>query len=161
MRQEANKWVLQQICNNGIKIFITKMARPRKKTFKMFHLPTYALKLDIYKKDVVYSRARFNFVHDTTERTDVKWLKYRLWSIAEHEFSDVRGRRIVDIDMPEETRSEKSVCTITVCFKKKDDDDNYEEYVLSHVANVMDKALELFAEYGFSVVSPGDKYNFI
>lgn len=135
------------------------MGRPRKKTFKMLYFDRYVLKLDLYKKDVVYSRIRFNFVHDTKGRTDVKGLKYRLWSIAEHEFSDVRSRRIVDVDMPEETRSEKSVCTITVCFIKTDDD--YAEYVLCHVANLMDKASELFEEYGFSVVSPGEKYNFI
>ena len=135
------------------------MARPRKKTFKLYHFDKYALKLDIYKNDVVYSRIRFNYVHDTTERTDVKELKYRLWSMAEHEFSDVRGRRIVDVDMTEETRSKKSVCTITVCFRKTDDD--YGEYVLCNAANLMDKASELFEEYGFSVVSPGENYNFI
>ena len=122
--------------------------RPRKNFEKKYELGFFTLKINIYKKKVVYFQLKFQ-VRKTDDRQIIfEQTEKTLNELLEEEFKNVQGRKLYDVDMPQIMQQQTAHIQLSVYLMAFDD---YEDYIYHKVGAMLPKIEEIFNQLGLSV----------
>lgn len=131
------------------------MGRPRKKTNKIYIFDNFYIDIDIYKKDVVHFKIRFNYQQENNVERNVSKLKGKVETIFKKEYQYLeRSRHIFDIEMAEIMKQRTARCSLNGYFIIFDD---YEEFVLQHAQELMKNIQTLFNQMELNIILPTNK----
>ena len=121
------------------------MGRPRKKTNKKYIFDNFYIDIDIYKKDVVHFKIRFNYQQENNIERNVSKLKGKVETIFKKEYQYLeRSRHIFEVEMVDTLTTRTGRCLF----------DDYEEFVLQHAQKVMNNLQVLFNQKNFQILLP-------
>lgn len=128
------------------------MGRPRKKTNKKYIFDNFYIDIDIYKKDVVHFKIRFNYQQENNVERNVSKLKGKVETIFKKEYQYLeRSRHIFEVEMVDTLTTRTGRCALNGYFLIFDD---YEEFVLQHAQKVMNNLQVLFNQKNFQILLP-------
>lgn len=133
------------------------MGRPRKNFSKKYIYDKFYLTFDIYKKKVAYFKIRFNYETDSEELPNTSKLKKELELLFRKEFQYLeRSRHILEVEMVEKLSTKTARCSLNGYFLKFDD---YEEFIIAHTENLMEKVEVLFEKNNLKLKLPKGQNN--
>ena len=128
------------------------MGRPRKNFSKKYIYDKFYLTFDIYKKKVAYFKIRFDYESDDETKQNIKKLKREMETLFKKEFQYIeRSRHILEVEMADEMRQETARCSLNGYFLIFDD---YEEFIIAHTENLMEKLEILFENSNLKLKLP-------
>lgn len=128
------------------------MGRPKKKTNKKYIFDNFYIDIDIYKKDVVHFKIRFNYQQENNIERNVSKLKGKVEIIFKKEYQYLeRSRHIFEVEMVDTLTTRTGRCALNGYFLIFDD---YEEFVLTHAQEVMNKLQILFSQKDLQILLP-------
>ena len=128
------------------------MGRPRKNFSKKCIYDNFYLTFDVYKKKVAYFKIRFDYQTDNEELPSINKLKKELELLFKKEFQYLeRSRHIMEVEMADEMRQETARCSLNGYFLIFDD---YEEFIIAHTENLMEKMEILFENNNLKLKLP-------
>ena len=128
------------------------MGRPRKNFSKKCIYDNFYLTFDVYKKKVAYFKIRFDYQTDNEELPSINKLKKELELLFKKEFQYIeRSRHILEVEMADEMRQETARCSLNGYFLIFDD---YEEFIIAHTENLMEKMEILFGNNNLKLKLP-------
>ena len=131
------------------------MGRPKKRTNKIYTFDNFYIDIDVYKKDVVHFKIRFDYKQEGDINLNVSKLKKEVETIFKKEYQYVeRSRHIFDIEMADMMKQRTARCSLNGYFLIFDD---YEEFVLQHAQELMKNIQTLFNEMELSIFLPISK----
>ena len=131
------------------------MGRPRKKTNKKYIFDNFYIDIDIYKKDVVHFKIRFNYQQENNIERNVSKLKGKVETIFKKEYQYLeRSRHIFEVEMVDTLTTRTGRCALNGYFLIFDD---YEEFVLTHAQELMKNIQTLFNQMELSIILPTNK----
>ena len=131
------------------------MGRPKKRTNKIYTFDNFYIDIDVYKKDVVHFKIRFDYKQEGDINLNVSKLKGKVETIFKKEYQYVeRSRHIFDIEMADIMKQRTARCSLNGYFLIFDD---YEEFVLTHAQELMKNIQTLFSQMELSIFLPISK----
>lgn len=131
------------------------MGRPKKRTNKIYTFDNFYIDIDVYKKDVVHFKIRFDYKQEGDINLDVSKLKKEVEKQFKKEYKYLeRSRHIFDIEMADIMKQHTARCSLNGYFLIFDD---YEEFVLQHAQELMKNIQTLFNEMELSIILPINK----
>lgn len=128
------------------------MGRPKKKTNKKYIFDNFYIDIDIYKHKVVHFKIRFNYQQENSVETNVSKLKGKVETIFKKEYQYLeRSRHIFEVEMVDTLTTRTGRCALNAYFLIFDD---YEEFVLQHAQEVMNKLQVLFNQKDLQILLP-------
>lgn len=135
------------------------MGRPRKNFSKNHIYDNFYLTFDVYKHKVAYFKIRFDYQTDNEELPNISKLKKELELLFRKEFQYIeRSRHIYEVEMADEMRQETARCSLNGYFLIFDD---YEEFIIAHTENLMEKLEILFENNNLKLKLPKGQNNCI
>ena len=135
------------------------MGRKRKNFSKKCTYDKFYLTFDVYKKKVAYFKIRFDYQTDNEELPSINKLKKELELLFKKEFQYLeRSRHIMEVEMADEMRQETARCSLNGYFLIFDD---YEEFIIAHTENLMEKLEILFENNNLKLKLPKGQNNCI
>lgn len=135
------------------------MGRPRKNFSKNHIYDNFYLTFDVYKHKVAYFKIRFDYQTDNEELPSISKLKKELELLFRKEFQYIeRSRHIYEVEMADEMRQETARCSLNGYFLIFDD---YEEFIIAHTENLMEKLEILFENNNLKLKLPKGQNNCI
>lgn len=135
------------------------MGRPRKNFSKNHIYDNFYLTFDVYKHKVAYFKIRFDYQTDNEELPNISKLKKELELLFRKEFQYIeRSRHIYEVEMADEMRQETARCSLNGYFLIFDD---YEEFIIAHTENLMEKLEILFENNNLKLRLPKGQNNCI
>lgn len=133
------------------------MGRKRKNFSKKYIYDKFYLTFDIYKHKVAYFKIRFNYETDSEELPNTSKLKKELELLFRKEFQYLeRSRHILEVEMVEKLSTKTARCSLNGYFLKFDD---YEEFIIAHTENLMEKVEVLFEKNNLKLKLPKGQNN--
>lgn len=134
------------------------MGRPRKKTNKKYIFDNFYIDIDIYKKNVVHFKIRFNYQQENNIERNISKLKGKVESIFKKEYQYLeRSRHIFEVEMADTLITRTGRCALNGYFLIFDD---YEEFVLTHAKKVMNNLQVLFNQKNLQILLPERTNNY-
>ena len=131
------------------------MGRPKKRTNKIYTFDNFYIDIDVYKKDVVHFKIRFDYKQEGDINLNVSKLKKEVENQFRKEYQYLeRSRHIFDIEMAEIMKQRTGRCSLNGYFLIFDD---YEEFVLQHAQELMKNIQTLFNQMELSIILPTNK----
>lgn len=131
------------------------MGRKRKNFSKNHIYDKFYLTFDVYKHKVAYFKIRFDYQNDNEELPNISKLKKELELLFKKEFQYLeRSRHIMEVEMADEMRQETARCSLNGYFLIFDD---YEEFIIAHAENLMEKIEILFGNNNLKLILPTSK----
>ena len=128
------------------------MGRKRKITLKKYIFDKFYVNVDSYKNRVAYFNIRFNYKQEGETNNDVSKLKKEMETLFKKEYQYLeRSRHILEIEMVDMMRQCTARCSLNGYFLIFD---NYEDYVLKHAQELMNKLQTMFNQMNFQIISP-------
>ena len=135
------------------------MGRKRKNFSKKHIYDNFYLTFDVYKHKVAYFKIRFDYQTDNEELPSINKLKKELELLFKKEFQYLeRSRHIMEVEMADEMRQETARCSLNGYFLIFDD---YEEFIIVHTENLMEKLEILFENNNLKLKLPKGQNNCI
>ena len=101
------------------------MGRPKKRTNKIYTFDNFYIDIDVYKKDVVHFKIRFDYKQEGDINLNVSKLKGKVETIFKKEYQYVeRSRHIFDIEMADIMKQRTARCSLNGYFLIFDDYEN-------------------------------------
>ena len=131
------------------------MGRKKKKTNNIYTFDNFYVDIDVYKKDVVHFKIRFDYKQEGDINLNVSKLKGKVENQFKKEYQYLeRSRHIFDIEMAEIMKQRTGRCSLNGYFLIFDD---YEEFVLQHAQELMKNIQTLFSQMELSIFLPISK----
>lgn len=131
------------------------MGRKRKNFNKIYTFDNFYIDIDVYKKDVVHFKIRFDYKQEGDINLNVSSLKKEVEKQFKKEYKYLeRSRHIFDIEMAEIMKQRTARCSLNGYFLIFDD---YEEFVLQHAQELMKNIQTLFNQMELSIILPISK----
>ena len=131
------------------------MGRKRKNFNKIYTFDNFYVDIDVYKKDVVHFKIRFDYKQEGYINLNVSGLKKEVENQFKKEYQYVeRSRHIFDIEMAEIMKQRTARCSLNGYFIIFDD---YEEFVLQHAQELMKNIQTLFNQMELNIILPTNK----
>lgn len=131
------------------------MGRKRKNFNKIYTFDNFYIDIDVYKKDVVYFKIRFDYKQEGDINLNVSSLKKEVEKQFKKEYKYLeRSRHIFDIEMADIMKQRTARCSLNGYFLIFDD---YEEFVLTHAQELMKNIQTLFNQMELSIILPISK----
>ena len=128
------------------------MGRKRKNFSKKHIYDKFYLTFDVYKHKVAYFKIRFDYQTDNEELPSISKLKKELEYLFRKEFQYLeRVRHIMEVEMADEMRQKTARCSLNGYFLIFDD---YEEFIIAHTENLMEKVEMLFEKNNLKLILP-------
>ena len=135
------------------------MGRKRKNFSKTHIYDNFYLTFDVYKKKVAYFKIRFDYESDDETKQKIKKLKRETETLFKKEFQYIElSRHIMEVEMADEMRQETARCSLNGYFLIFDD---YEEFIIAHTENLMEKLEILFENNNLKLKLPKGQNNCI
>ena len=133
------------------------MGRKRKNFSKKHIYDKFYLTFDVYKHKVAYFKIRFDYQTDNEELPSISKLKKELEYLFRKEFQYLeRVRHIMEVEMADEMRQKTARCSLNGYFLIFDD---YEEFIIAHAENVIEKVELLFEKFNLKLKLPKAQNN--
>lgn len=133
------------------------MGRPRKNFSKKYIYDKFYLTFDIYKHKVAYFKIRFDYESEEEAKQNIEKLKRETETLFKKEFQYLeRSRHILEVEMVDELRQKTARCSLNGYFLKFDD---YEEFIIAHAENLMEKLEILFENNNLKLKLPKGQNN--